>query len=248
MTYEKIEAEALDFLNAQVPEITAWKRAWTNGGRRETQRLYNFPEMLQLYPDEAAIGPAFQLAAGNRRLAMPSLFKNFYSRRGDLWLVDTSNDHIPLERWEFEEIIGRYDLDDTGEPEVFHVSWASDGSGTVTIDVFPKPDIAYPVRLQGYFYLADLPDGDITGTEDFLSKLDPLLLRDFISREALVKLEMWDSAAQLSQAMSNRALFMQKDAKVRELEGVNLLVPTVRVAERRRGQERTMGYPFWGRW
>ena len=246
MNYQKIEQEALDFLNAQFAEITNWQRAWTNGGRREIQRLYDFPEALKLYPDEDAIGTTFKLEAGNRRLVMPATFKAFRSKRGDLWRVEGANgDHVPLERMEYEDIVERYDLGASGVPEAFHMTWSPDGSGLVTVDCYPKPSAETPLRAHAYFYLEDLPDGDVSSYEDFISRLDPFLVRDYIVREALIKLEMWDSASQLSQSMSNRALALQKDAKVRELERSGSLVPRLRVAER--GTSREMGYPFWGK-
>lgn len=245
MDYAVIEAQALAIVQAAVPEVEDNVRAWTNAGRREIQRLYNFPELLAFHPEEGNIGAAFRVDAGERRVALPTTFKEFYSRKGDLWLVK-DGELTPLELWPFERIVEVYGYEDAGpEPEVFHLVRSTDGQ-TVYVDVFPKPTVDADLQGYAYFYLPDV-DGSLSGVEDFLSRGDPLLVRDFIVREAYMALEMYDAAARIGEGLASRASAFAGDAKRRELTQSMVLRPTLRAGESRRGRRAEQGYPWWGR-
>jgi hypothetical protein len=249
MDYAAIEGQARDAIQADVPEVTTWSRDWLNAGRRELQRAYTFPELLAFFPDdEADLGTEFTLDGTTRRIEMPPLWKEFATRRADLWRVEPNGDLVPLERRTIEQILDRYNLSDIGTPECFHVIRQSDGT-TTYLEVFPKPDVATGLRLYGYFYLPDLPaaPASLTGVRDFLSELDPLLVRDFVVREAFNALEQWDSAARLGEAIAGRARALIADAKLRELETDMVLPVSLRSAERGPSSRSGHGYPWWGR-
>lgn len=246
MDYKEIEDQALDVVQLSVPEVTDWVRDWTNAGRRSLQDSYRFREMLQFHPAEADIGTTFQTSTSTRALAAPARFVEFATRNGDLFLVDDGQ-HKDLELGSASNLLALYDLDDTGEPDAFYIDRASDG--TITFQLFPAPDAVYDMRLWGYFYLADLADGDggVDGVTDFMTQQQPLLLRDLLCREAYTALEMWDAAREMSIAIAGRLLQWQSENKVKELGQDVILRPTLAAGPARARSRAEQGYPFWPR-
>lgn len=257
MDYATIERQALARVLTETAggtegpvEITQAKRDWTNAARREIQRAHDFPEMLALYPAEAALGIDFTLPAGERSAVLPARFKAFASERGDLWRIEDGV-HIPLDKRDYEAIVAEWDLDDTGPPEVFHLIRTLEGDVN-TVEVYPKPDVATPLRLHGYFYLEDIAaateDSDpAENAEDFLSRLDPYAVRDYICQQAYMELEMWDSAARMGAAAAGRVNALVNDAVLRQIRPGEVLAPSFRSGERQRGGRERQGYGFWGR-
>jgi hypothetical protein len=250
-TYAEIEREALDIVELDVPEVTDWKRAWTNAGRREVQKILNFEEMRQLYPAEAQLGATFLTTAHSRTLVAPAHFKEPFSERDSLWLL-RGNDLIPLELRPQSWLARRFSIAEEAEPAYYDVLRSSDGA-TVSFELWPKPDQAYAMRLDGYFFQADLnepnPDGtDPDGnTSDFLTAYSDLMVRDAIVREAFLSLQMLDLAAVFESSFTKRGALSINAKKDAAMQNGMTLVPSLRAAVRGSDLDDEWGYPFWGR-
>lgn len=249
LTYTQIEAQALDILKLGVPTITSWTRSWTNNGRREVQRAHSYHEMLRLHPEEDEIGSKLQLSAGDRVLSAPIGLKEEFAERDGLFYLD-GNQELSLLRRPYAELVSEYANDDTGPPRYYHRLLDEASKDVTEFHVFPKPDVAYSMRLYGFFYLPDLGMGENDGNvEDWLSRMDPMLVRDAILREAYLALDMDDVALRRAQAVAARRGALERDDRRRQASNKMILRPSLRAGDTEAPRTRPhMGYPWWGKW
>jgi len=246
--YKDLEDQVQDIIRLESTVVTTWDRSWTNAGRRELQRQHNFPEMLAYHPSaEADVGGAsFQVTSASRRVTGPTRFKEFCAQNDGLYLVEDSSEHTLLPVREYEWLVRRYDLDETGEPEYCQVLLDSDGE-TTYLDVWPKPDATYALRAHFYQYQAVFASSqDLTGVTDFLIANAAMTLRDAVLREAYIALEMRDMALFAAQANRVRTDDYIRESKGRALPDHLSLVPSLG-ASKGPVLDEEAGYPWWGK-
>jgi len=270
--YFQIEAQALAIVRIDVPEVTDWKRTWTNAARREIQRRENYGWMARLHPDRSPseiVGSwTFKVLAGDRRVALPQRFKELVDPYSGLFYFDpTTSERIAIPQLSFREAHERFSITETGAP-LAHVLLPNTTTGQVqdettilvnaqplaeplqpVLEVWPKPDLDYDLQIHGFFYLLDLVESSplptLAGASDYLLvNFDPLLVRDALCREAFLALQMWDLALRHEQARTTREDRASHAEKERELGQGLILQPNLSAGPVVPRRRRLEGYDF----
>jgi hypothetical protein len=243
--YADLEQQCLDIIRLNSELVLTWDRVWTNQGRRALQRKHNFKEMLQFYPSEGLPSSTWETAAASRAYTWPENFKDVAGHNDGLFIIKSDGSHKALNETPFSRIAQRYSQTDTGEPEVYVRAAHEYVPGVPLLYLYPLPDAAYTLRVHGYFYLDDLPDGQLEGQSDFLLVDGFMALRDAILQEAYAALEMRDMAVFAAKGRQDRTDDMINDAKDREMPRNFSIAPSLDAGP---GEDRReWGYPWWGR-